>query len=354
MLAKDGHSVVFGAHPICRYLSQLAPTAADKTTAPLAMRTPVKVLSTAFRDAAIRAFGEFQAELQSLPLDAVVSERDECDYQFNGAMAVFNKLKGRPGFACKTPQETAEALARQVDVDAIGWLVQSVAVVPKMFYINVVLSPKAIAAVIGETAACAPGAVRPPLVSPLERVLVDFSSPNIAKEMHVGHLRSTIIGDSICKMLEYVGHEVLRANHVGDWGTQFGMLLEYLRRNPCDLDALSLTALTVRSSSCRRTPFRDATQTGRMLRLSVSLIVATATHEATRAIHPRLPGRWRQRSFTASHTDPPATNRNCTRKPRRRLTKTRTTSRAARAAWSWRCSRARTRRPPRCGKSSWP
>jgi len=62
------------------------------------------------------------------------------------------------------------------------------------------------------------------------KVLVDFSSPNIAKEMHVGHLRSTIIGDSICRILEYLGHDVMRVNHVGDWGTQFGMLIAYLEK----------------------------------------------------------------------------------------------------------------------------
>ncbi|WP_448533487.1 arginine--tRNA ligase [Parathermosynechococcus lividus] len=60
------------------------------------------------------------------------------------------------------------------------------------------------------------------------RVVVDFSSPNIAKEMHVGHLRSTIIGDCIARILEFQGHDVLRLNHVGDWGTQFGMLIAYL------------------------------------------------------------------------------------------------------------------------------
>jgi arginyl-tRNA synthetase len=62
-----------------------------------------------------------------------------------------------------------------------------------------------------------------------QRVILDFSSPNIAKEMHVGHLRSTIIGDSIARILEFQGHDVLRLNHVGDWGTQFGMLICYLR-----------------------------------------------------------------------------------------------------------------------------
>jgi len=64
---------------------------------------------------------------------------------------------------------------------------------------------------------------------PRKRVVVDFSSPNIAKEMHVGHLRSTIIGESTCRILEFCGHEVHRLNHVGDWGTQFGMLIEYMK-----------------------------------------------------------------------------------------------------------------------------
>ena len=58
-----------------------------------------------------------------------------------------------------------------------------------------------------------------------QNIVVDFSSPNIAKEMHVGHLRSTIIGDSIARILEFRGYQVLRLNHVGDWGTQFGMLI---------------------------------------------------------------------------------------------------------------------------------
>ncbi len=64
---------------------------------------------------------------------------------------------------------------------------------------------------------------------PAKKVIVDFSSPNIAKEMHVGHLRSTIIGDSIANLFDFLGHDVLRLNHVGDWGTQFGMLIAHLK-----------------------------------------------------------------------------------------------------------------------------
>merc|ERR1711991_1059127 len=68
-----------------------------------------------------------------------------------------------------------------------------------------------------------------PAVSNAAPVVVDFSSPNIAKEMHVGHLRSTIIGDSLARIFELRGYEVLRPNHVGDWGTQFGMLITQLK-----------------------------------------------------------------------------------------------------------------------------
>ena len=72
------------------------------------------------------------------------------------------------------------------------------------------------------------GKILPPYTKK-QKVIVDFSSPNIAKEMHVGHLRSTIIGDSIARLLEFLGHDVLRINHVGDWGTQFGMLIAHLQ-----------------------------------------------------------------------------------------------------------------------------
>lgn len=66
-----------------------------------------------------------------------------------------------------------------------------------------------------------------PIARHKKRIVVDYSNPNIAKEMHVGHLRSAVIGDSICRILSYLGHNVIRQNHIGDWGTQFGQLLEY-------------------------------------------------------------------------------------------------------------------------------
>ncbi|EPB69974.1 arginine--tRNA ligase, partial [Ancylostoma ceylanicum] len=96
-------------------------------------------------------------------------------------------------------------------------------VVPAGF-INVFLNKSFIEKQIGTIAS---KGVQLPKVE-TKRVIVDFSSPNIAKEMHVGHLRSTIIGDSICRLLETVGFNVLRVNHIGDWGTQFGMLIAHL------------------------------------------------------------------------------------------------------------------------------
>lgn len=87
-------------------------------------------------------------------------------------------------------------------------------------FLSFPLSPPASLVTVG------PSSMIPP--TPKVRCVVDFSSPNVAKEMHVGHLRSTIIGDTICRMLELQGHDVVRLNHVGDWGTQFGMLIQYM------------------------------------------------------------------------------------------------------------------------------
>lgn len=78
-----------------------------------------------------------------------------------------------------------------------------------------------------------------------QRIIVEFSSPNVAKELHVGHLRSTVIGDSLARLFEFLGHDVLRLNHIGDWGTQFGMLITYMREHvPAVLEGKQKTDLT--------------------------------------------------------------------------------------------------------------
>lgn len=108
--------------------------------------------------------------------------------------------------------------------------VESLVAAPNGF-INIKISPKAIVHMLSNVVTAG---VEPPKMDPL-KILVDFSSPNIAKEMHVGHLRSTIIGDAVCRILEFCGHEVARTNHVGDWGTQFGMLITYLQQEYPDI-----------------------------------------------------------------------------------------------------------------------
>ncbi|EYB80971.1 hypothetical protein Y032_0396g686 [Ancylostoma ceylanicum] len=140
------------------------------------------------------------------------------DYQCNAAMALCAKLKAL-GQGMK-PSEVASQIAGKVPTCD---LIEKIDVVPAGF-INVFLNKSFIEKQIGTIAS---KGVQLPKVE-TKRVIVDFSSPNIAKEMHVGHLRSTIIGDSICRLLETVGFNVLRVNHIGDWGTQFGMLIAHL------------------------------------------------------------------------------------------------------------------------------
>ncbi len=82
-----------------------------------------------------------------------------------------------------------------------------------------------------------------PVVHPPQKTVVEFSSPNVAKEMHVGHLRSTIIGDALARLFEFLGHHVLRLNHIGDWGTSFGMLIAHIKERHIDLTSGDLTQL---------------------------------------------------------------------------------------------------------------
>ncbi|CCD65758.1 putative arginine--tRNA ligase, cytoplasmic [Caenorhabditis elegans] len=141
------------------------------------------------------------------------------DYQCNSAMPIAAKLKAnkinkRPGDVAK---EIQAKLPTKID------FVEKIDVMPAGF-INIFLNTDYLRRQISLLAS--EGVKLPKLTR--KRVLVDFSSPNIAKEMHVGHLRSTIIGDSICRLFEAVGFDVLRVNHIGDWGTQFGMLIAHL------------------------------------------------------------------------------------------------------------------------------
>jgi arginyl-tRNA synthetase len=143
------------------------------------------------------------------------------DYQCNNAMGLFKSF-GKE-LAAKSPRDIANQISEAMKpYDSVF---ESVVVAPAGFITVKLcqnwLREEIISSVLAE------GAVyHDP--NP-KRVTVDFSSPNIAKEMHVGHLRSTILGETICRMLEASGHTTLRLNHVGDWGTAFGMLIAHLR-----------------------------------------------------------------------------------------------------------------------------
>ncbi|HWE54787.1 MAG TPA: arginine--tRNA ligase [Acidimicrobiales bacterium] len=142
------------------------------------------------------------------------SSRPGIDFQANGAMAV-GKRSGRP------PAEVAGRVAAAGGLEGVATL----EVAPQGF-INIHLDEGWLAGRVAALAADPRLGVATAAVA--RTMLVDYSSPNVAKEMHVGHLRSTVIGDALVRMLEFAGHRVIKENHVGDWGTQFGMLIEHL------------------------------------------------------------------------------------------------------------------------------
>ncbi|HAT1604247.1 arginine--tRNA ligase [Raoultella planticola] len=138
------------------------------------------------------------------------------DYQANGVMAVAKKL----GMA---PRQLAEQVLSHLDLNGIANKVE----IAGPGFINIFLDPAFLAENVNSALASERlGVARPQA----QTIVVDYSAPNVAKEMHVGHLRSTIIGDAAVRTLEFLGHKVIRANHVGDWGTQFGMLIAWLEK----------------------------------------------------------------------------------------------------------------------------
>ena len=173
-----------------------------------------------------RAFPDAAAEAQAAgrrldPQLAPASKPEFGDFQANGALPLAKPL-GQP------PRKIAEAVVEQLKAEpAFAELCLEPQIAGPGF-INLTLRPERLAAEV--QARLGDQRLGVPAVEQAAPVVVDFSSPNIAKEMHVGHLRSTIIGDSLARVLEFRGHPVLRLNHVGDWGTQLGMLITHLKQ----------------------------------------------------------------------------------------------------------------------------
>ncbi|GAA3931547.1 arginine--tRNA ligase [Actinomadura viridis] len=174
------------------------------------MPDPQLVLAARVQAALSAAFGPSYADA-----DPVIRPSQFADLQANVALPLAKKL-GRK------PREVAAEIVAALDVADVAANVE----VSGPGFINLTLRDDWIAEqaqrVLADDRLAVPAAEAP------QRVVVEYSSPNVAKEMHVGHLRTTIVGDAIARILEFLGHEVIRDNHVGDWGTPFGMLIEHL------------------------------------------------------------------------------------------------------------------------------
>lgn len=247
-------TVLFGVDVVCDYLETLCKPESKKkqkleqeATCLLDPRSAEALLTCIMRDAVSRAFPRFYGE--NLPLDVKYDGRKlknasvPIEYVFSSSQVLFNEFRKKHGteaFPLTSPQQTAEEIAKFICVDDHACL-GSVQV--EGFRINMYLSPSYLNSRIDAYSTLYQRIPGPGPCLKKERIVVDFSSPNIAKEMHVGHLRSTIIGDSLCRLLEYASNQVLRVNHVGDWGTQFGMLLEYLKKKSLETSQDTLVML---------------------------------------------------------------------------------------------------------------
>ncbi len=176
------------------------------------MPHPELLLRARFEAALARAFG---AEYQHT--DPLLRRSDRADFQVNVAMSLGKALR-RP------PREVAQALLAELDLSDL--CVEGGIEVAGPGFINLTLRndvlSEALSELLADTALGVPKAVTPDVC------VIDYGSPNIAKEMHVGHLRSSILGDTLARVLAFRGHRVVAQNHVGDWGTPFGMLIEHL------------------------------------------------------------------------------------------------------------------------------
>ena len=155
-----------------------------------------------------------------MPARIAASSKPEFgDFQANGIMAAGKQMN-------QNPRLLANAVIAHLDLTDIAEKVE----IAGPGFINIYLANSFLSATANQLHARDRAAGRrsagPPSVA--QTIVVDYSSPNLAKEMHVGHLRSTIIGDAVARVLEYLGHRVIRQNHMGDWGTQFGMLIAEL------------------------------------------------------------------------------------------------------------------------------
>ncbi|GAA2599070.1 arginine--tRNA ligase [Streptomyces tubercidicus] len=154
--------------------------------------------------------------------DPLLRRSDRADFQANGMLALAKKLKGNPReLASQVVAEIGEnGLLQEIEVSGPGFL-------------NITIADRAITETLAARAA--DDRLGVPLKEKPGVTVIDYAQPNVAKEMHVGHLRSAVIGDALRHILDFTGERTIGRHHIGDWGTQFGMLIQYLIENPGEL-----------------------------------------------------------------------------------------------------------------------
>jgi arginyl-tRNA synthetase len=172
-------------------------------------------------------------------VDLAVHRSEHADYQCDVAMALARKVK-------RAPAMVAKALIEKLAPDEV----LASAVVSGPGFINLTLRAEYLASELQRMGADQRLGVETAKVP--QTIVIDYSSPNLAKEMHVGHLRSTLIGEALTRVLEFQGHKVIRQNHIGDWGTPFGMLLEYMRAQGIDGTSSGLRELSTFYKAARQ------------------------------------------------------------------------------------------------------
>lgn len=187
------------------------------------MQTTIDILYEKFKQAILAAYPQLTEESDRLPIEVVQSTNEKFGhYQCNSAMKLTKQVQ-------QNPRQIAEAIIKNLDKKTSdgGPFIAKVEIAGPGF-INIAIAPeyldRAVQAMLNDPH------LGIDLPKKKQRIVIDFSSPNTAKEMHVGHLRSTIIGDCLARLFEFQGHDVLRLNHIGDWGTAFGMLIAYMKK----------------------------------------------------------------------------------------------------------------------------
>jgi arginyl-tRNA synthetase len=191
------------------------------------MHNIISILFQKAEDAIRTVFGNTVEDPKLLEAEVTPSTQAQFgDYQCNSALKIGKALR-------ISPRDVAEKIAAHLNRYDEGNEMISKLEIAGPGFINITISPFYLASQVD--ALLQDNRLGVPEPDKKLKVIVEFSSPNVAKELHVGHLRSTIIGDAIARLFEFLGHDVLRLNHIGDWGTQFGMLIAYMQEKVPDV-----------------------------------------------------------------------------------------------------------------------